>query len=185
MLTVPRLYSQRAVYHVENWIIRLTVLFVIISPSIRLDLPGVGGTTSQILIDFYNYNSGLTWSQLNVIYQIFDIIIELPLSRLISSQVMLSLGRGVTRPSQQFQIKLNKLKCDRRNQRGMLENVLPRISLTGLSISTEPELSNSATFYRFHWRFIKLVASRTPISRLGRMSLTINCECVPYFMFSQ
>ena len=93
---------------------------------------------------------------------------------------MLSLGRGVTRPSQQFQIKLNKLKCDRRNQRGMLENVLPRISLTGLSISTEPELSNSATFYRFHWRFIKLVASRTPISRLGRMSLTINCESVSY-----
>ena len=54
MLTVPRLYSQRAVYHVENWIIRLTVLFVIISPSIRLDLPGVGGNTSQTTIDFYS-----------------------------------------------------------------------------------------------------------------------------------
>ena len=47
MLTVPRLYSQRAVYHVENWIIRLTVLFVIISPSIRLDLPGVGGNSQS------------------------------------------------------------------------------------------------------------------------------------------
>ena len=131
------------------------------------------------------------WCQLNVIYQIFDIIIELPLSRLISSQVMLSLGRGVTRPSQQFQIKLNKLKCDRRNQRGMLENVLPRISLTGLSISTKPELSNSATFYRFHLRFIKTSSQchrqypdweechwplTAKVSRIYVLSSEINCS---------
>lgn len=143
------LYSQCAGYHVENWMIRLNVLSVIILPSIWLDLLDEGNTKVrfidlklQMSVDTLRVKcySSYFWHNYRVV---------MCFSSVLSPHYWCYLERGVKRPSVQFQIKSYKLKCDRRNQRGMLENVLRWISLTGWSISAQAEVSYFATFYWF------------------------------------